>query len=102
MTQEQIITTLKEIKGKLLSISKKIKALEEKEPYEVEVGGFVPNEKFLGWYEGSFADSEDDILEDPYTEPEEMEGLTEEESAVEDSTELTEVLEELDEVVNDA
>ena len=99
MTQEQIIKTLKEIKGKLLSISKKIKALEEKEPYEVEVGGFVPNEKFLGWYEGTFADSEDDILEEATEEVEESEEETLEDS---DNPELTEVLEELDEVVNDA
>ena len=55
MTNEElIIKKLKEITGKLLAISKKIKALEE--THKEVVSDWIPNEKFLGWYEGSFKD----------------------------------------------
>ena len=101
MTNEElIIKKLKEITGKLLTISKKIKALEEKKVVEVE---FFPNEKFVSWYSGTFADSEDDIIQEETEEIiEEVAEDSPESIEEEQSEELTETLEELDEVINDA
>ena len=99
MTNEElIIKKLKEITGKLLTISKKIKALEEKKVVEVE---FFPNEKFLSWYTGSFVDGEE-LPKETTEEIAEAEEEVVEDSPETVSEELTETLEELDEAINDA
>ena len=105
MTNEEIIIKkLKEVTGKLLTMSKKIKALEENQDklssveYNYIEGTFQPNEKFLSWYEGSFTESVDDV-EEVQEAIEEDEEVQEEEPELE-STELTETLEQLDEAIN--
>lgn len=96
MTNETIVTKLKEITSKLLVMSKRLKKLEEKKD---TVEGWQPNEKFIDWYEGTFAE---EITEEGL---EELEELVEEAEAIQEQpedNELTEVLEELDEAINDA
>ena len=101
MTNEElIIKKLKEITGKLLAISKKIKALEE--THKEVVSDWIPNKKFVSWYSGSFAESEDDVEEIEESDLVDTVQEIEEESEEEVNPELTETLEELDEAINDA
>ena len=120
-----IINKLKTMSGKMLSFEKRLKKIEEQDGDVVKSisqiydriarledglatveqkeheGGFVtegawfPNKKFLGWYNGSFAPSEDDGEEIPEELQQEEEEEVQEATKDEVSPETLEKLEEV-------
>ena len=99
--QEKILKLIEKVNGlngQVLSLAKRVKALEEKKV----TSDFTPDETFLNFLKGyMFGDTTPWILEE-VQEEEVTEELPEEEEPEPEESVDAEVLEKLDEVINDA